>query len=121
MGEYKIEGRSSRYPFSYLHLTHYSRENIYSNFNITAKSEYLISRDHQEDHNIIDSHAMMFTSYSNDRIEICVAHNNSFKRFKIKLQENRLPEIRDYPILNLLVMDLFFTKITDFISPRTPK
>ena len=117
VGESTTEGRVS----SLLHLTHYSRENVNSDFNITAKTEYLISRDHQEVHNIVDSDAFMLTVGDNSTIEICVAHINGFKRFKIKLQENRPPDIRDYPRIEPFGDgSTLATAITDFISPRTP-
>ena len=119
VGESKTDRRPSS-P-SLLHLTHYSRENINSNFNITAETEYLISRDYQEVHKMIDSDAFMLTMDNNSTIEICVAHINGFKRFKIKLQENRPPDIIDYPRIKPFGDgSTLTTAITDFISPRTP-
>jgi len=97
VGESETEA-SAQLDTSFLHLTHYSRENVNSNFNITAATEYLISRDHRETHYIKDSDAMMITMGDYNTIEIYVADIKSFKKFSIKLQENNLnPVLTDDP------------------------
>ncbi len=117
VGESETEGNA----YSFLHLTHYSRENINSNFNITAATEYLISRDHREIHYIKDSDAMMITMGDYNTIEIYVADIKSFKKFSIKLQENNLnPVLTDDPKIRPFTNTDFVRRIADFISPRLP-
>lgn len=116
VGESETEGNA----YSFLHLTHYSRENINSNFNITAATEYLISRDHRETHYIKDSDAMMLSMGDYNTIEIYVAHKESFKKIKLSFPENGLPVIRDDPKIRPFSDTDFVRRISDFILPRPP-
>lgn len=117
VGESK-KGAYSDHTFPLLHLTHYSRENTDSNFDITPKTEHLVSRDYRNATYITDSVANVISG-SSERffyIEVYVAHEESFRNFTIKLRENGVVDLKNNAIIRPFTNTDFLARIKEFIG-----